>query len=217
MVKTGRIITVVILFLLASLVIHQKDGTVLLNTKPPQLNAPLKVKNWKDIAVDYDPRTLSGLDTDEMVFRRYHRNPGEEVTVYMGYYRSLAKAKMSHAPQVCFIGQGWTIVDKRTEEIKLDGKSLQVNANRLLVENGAETELALYWYQTPQESYTSLPAQKLSLLIAKIKGDRDDNAFVRVSTSVEDEDVDRAFRVTTEFLGDFYPALLGYFSRIGND
>ncbi len=187
------------------------------NTKPPELNVPLEVKNWKDIEVNYDPRTLSILHTDETVFRKYYRNPGEELTVYVGYYQSLAKAKLSDAPQVCFIGQGWTTVDQKTEAIKLEGKSLQVNANRLVVEKEGKRELVLYWYQSPQKSHASLPAQKLFSLIAKIKGDRDDNAFVRVSTSFEDGEVHRASKVTTEFLSDFYPALLRYFSEKKHD
>jgi len=204
-----RTIMASIPFLLASFFIYQIKN-VPLQCTTLNMNYNFKIKNWEGIKLpDYNKQALSNLATDEIIFMKYFKDHNKEVLLYIGYYTSLAKADFSHAPEVCFIGQGWIITNEEKKIIKINQHIIK--AKSLIITKGNEKKLVLYWYQNPFGSHDNLLFQKLHLLITKIRYGKEKNAFIRISTPVNG-DAKKAWNTITEFLNDFYPALLRYLS-----
>ncbi|MBI5017284.1 MAG: EpsI family protein [Deltaproteobacteria bacterium] len=143
----------------------------------------LHLEGWSDIDITDRTGILDQLEADASVFKEFRNARGEQVVLYVGYYDTLQKAKMSHAPQVCFTGQGWVLEGKDKEELQSGDSSVMVN--RMVVGKAQEREVVYFWYQSPDRILADLFLLKLDMLKnTLLTGDRTRgrNAFVRVST-----------------------------------
>jgi EpsI family protein len=89
---------------------------------------PMQIGEWTGQDVPIDEATVRATDTDAHINRRYTR-PGafESVTLYVACGVK-ARDLMPHRPEVCYTGNGWTLADKRSDELALsDGTKLPCN------------------------------------------------------------------------------------------
>ena len=80
---------------------------------------PIQLNDWTGQDVLMDEYIVRMTDTDAHIKRRYSRRGGlESVMLYVG---SGVKARdlMPHRPEVCYIGAGWTLKDRRSVELPL--------------------------------------------------------------------------------------------------
>ena len=144
------------------------------------------VPGWRHTDLHNVTAVLDALKANITVFADYSRDDrSPSVNLYIGYYDSLEKARLSHAPQVCFTAQGWII--QKNDKVMLDFSDKKKEVNRLLLEKDNQRLLVYYWYQTVNKSFADLYKMKLDLLYNKlVKGKefQPGNAFVRVSTMV---------------------------------
>ena len=101
--------------------------TVLLS--PEQLaRLPLQLGDWAGEESPLDEDVVEATDTDAHVSRRYtRRNPPASVWLYIAYGVN-ARDLMPHRPEVCYTGSGWTLIDRRSNELVLaDGVKLPCN------------------------------------------------------------------------------------------
>jgi len=159
----------------------------------------LTIDGWQGKSIVTSQAVLDTLQATTTVFSDYFRDSSTAVNLYVGYYDSLAKAKMSHAPQVCFTAQGWIMKKNDKVDIRLNGAVQKIN--RLLLEKDRERLLVYYWYQNEEDIYADLFWMKLNLLRKKLiqgKHFNGGNAFVRISTSLN-QDKKRAPDILQEF------------------
>jgi len=145
----------------------------------------LSIQGWQEKPILSSRAVLDTLQANMTVFADYSHDGYEPVNLYIGYYNTLEKAKLSHAPQVCFTAQGWIMISNDKIDIQLGGDIKKVN--RLVLVKGEEKLLVYYWYQSWQRVYDDLFQMKLSLLWGKIKKQEmsdEGNAFVRISVPV---------------------------------
>ena len=83
-------------------------------------------------------------------------------------------------------------------------------------ERNENKELLLYWFQADAQATASTLMQKLHLLRAKILGQGQHNAFVRVSINVRDANMTDGQEALNRFVSDFYPVFLAYVQRVGS-
>jgi len=89
---------------------------------------PAQIGGWTGQDVPLDEAIARATDTDARISRRYSRRGGQE-SVYL-YVACGVKARdlMPHRPEVCYTGNGWTLVDRRSAEVPLsDGSKLPCN------------------------------------------------------------------------------------------
>lgn len=145
----------------------------------------LAINGWQEKSVVTSRAVLDTLQATRTIFSDYSQDGSRSVSLYIGYYDSLDKSKLSHAPQVCFTAQGWIM--KKNDKITVRLNGIENTINRLLLEKDREQLLVYYWYQTSTAIYADLFRMKLALLGKKIKQGKnaeEGNAFIRVSTPV---------------------------------
>jgi EpsI family protein len=162
------------------------------------------IDGWQDIDIPSDDKVIQALEADSTVFKRYQNIDGETISLYIGHYKKLEKAKFSHSPKVCFTAQGWIMSNAKHISLLLDGHKL--NCVSMIVDKGTKKELVYYWYQFDNKTFADLYKMKFALLSKKISGGNEDNLFVRVTTPVA-TDVEAASIIISKFLEDLYPAI----------
>jgi len=109
---------------------------------------PSDFGTWRGVDVSYNRDLLtSWVGTEHMAFKEYHNTgTGHRVTMYIAYYPDMGASDMTHAPEVCYPGQGWSITDNNTINHVLSGKTVRVK--RMAVEKGDRWEVVYSWWQT---------------------------------------------------------------------
>ena len=175
---------------------------------------PSQISEWESRDVPYDPKVLSSLDPDKIIYKTYYRNrENPPITLFIAYYNNLGKADLSHSPVVCFTGQGWKI--EETGEIMLpleSPKDSRIMVNKLYLQRIGTKMIALYWYQCANAAFANRGIQKLYLLWEKLRGHPDGNAFVRVTVTVpEGESERKMINYLSSYVKILYPALRSFF------
>ena len=174
----------------------------------------LAIQGWQEKSVVTSRAVLDTLQATRTVFSDYAKSGSTSVNLYIGYYDSLEKSKMSHAPQVCFTAQGWVMKENTKVDIMLNGAGHTINL--LLLEKENAKLLVYYWYQAGTDMYADLFRMKTALLWKKIQqGSTFDegNAFIRISTSVSPENSGSAPVVLREFAEDLAEELPELFNH----
>jgi len=173
----------------------------------------LPIQGWQEKSVITSRAVLDTLQATRTIFSDYSQAGSPSVNLYIGYYDTLDKSRMSHAPQVCFTGHGWVMKKNNKIHILFNGVSRKVNL--LLLEKDNEKLLVYYWYQTGTNIYADLFRMKLALLGQRIKqpgNPGEGNAFIRISTPVS-EVPEAAPAILQEFAEDLSKELSGFFSK----
>jgi EpsI family protein len=86
---------------------------------------PLSIADWSGEDVALDDAVIEISDTDDHVNRVYSRSGGRQrVSLFVGYGVKM-RDLMPHRPEVCYVGQGWTLLSTRYVELPMpDGKLL---------------------------------------------------------------------------------------------
>ena len=80
---------------------------------------PLQIGDWKGQDVALDEAIVRATDTDAHLNRRYLRQNGlDSIGLYIAY-GARARDLMPHRPEVCYIGAGWTLVDRHSMDLPL--------------------------------------------------------------------------------------------------
>ena len=97
---------------------------------------PLQIGDWTGEDVPLDEEIVRATDTDAHLNRRYSRQGGLEAVSF--YVASGVKARdlMPHRPEVCFTGSGWTLMDRRSAQLRL-GDSGKLPCNIMQFSRGA--------------------------------------------------------------------------------
>lgn len=166
------------------------------------------IGKWKGgTGSQLDSRIADELQLDDYLFKTFTLG-SDSVTLYIGYYQSAAKVGAAHDPLVCFNGQGWHISETSRGKFKLPDNSISYSS--MLVERNGEREFVVYWFQTRGEASATTLVQKIDSLRVRLASSAEDNAFIRLSTSVDGGSNEQAQKRIFSFVEEFYPMLHRY-------
>jgi EpsI family protein len=208
-VSTVQIVVLLLCLILTGVLVYMRpmgnieEKSLALETEVLKLRDRYKITNNR-----LSPRVIEELKLDDYIFQTYTRNGGA-VTLYVGYYFSGKKVGAAHDPQVCYPGQGWKLSNKEkgTYELKNGEK---VDYSSIIAVQGGSKDLIFYWFQVNDKTADNTLFQKMILLQNKILQQGENNAFVRVSTSLNEESIHLAQKRILDFMEDFYPIFLEY-------
>jgi len=85
----------------------------------------MQIGSWAGQDVPLDEAIVRATGTDAHISRRYSRRNGlESVSLYVACGVN-ARNLMVHRPEICYIGAGWTLMNRRSVELPLnDGTRL---------------------------------------------------------------------------------------------
>jgi EpsI family protein len=203
-----RLIYTLFCFLIAACIIYLDPADNQYNEKKPLRLTFLNVDEWKPFnVIGMQDDIIESLSLDDYLFRSYKKDK-QAVTLYVGYYRTPEKIGAAHSPLVCFPGQGWAITAPKRIQIKSSVGI--VNSEKIIATKDGQQELIVYWFQAYDVTSSGTFMQKINSLWSRLKGNPADNAFVRVSVQVENDNTDKAERNAIDFIKVYYPLFLEY-------
>ncbi|MFQ5804558.1 MAG: exosortase C-terminal domain/associated protein EpsI [Candidatus Methylomirabilales bacterium] len=147
----------------------------------------------------FDESVYRVLNADYHVLREYRGAADPAVWLYIGYYGTAKGGRPSHVPEVCYTGQGFSIVEW-TKVPAPDGFDGMLN--KMHVKRGNVHQLVLFWYQSKDKVLADGIEQNLHRFKHRLLYNRDDSAFVRLSTSMSPDNEAEALARLQDFAGE---------------
>jgi EpsI family protein len=144
-----------------------------------------------------NPDSKAALDRiyDQTLGRTYVDASGQRVMLSIAYGGDQSKALQLHLPEVCYVAQGFQIVQKG-EGVLATGFG-QLPVKRLVARADVRNEPITYWITVGDQATRAGFAQKFQMLAYGLSGKIPDGMLVRVSTIDPDPVV--AYRVQDAF------------------
>ncbi|MFX0135041.1 MAG: exosortase C-terminal domain/associated protein EpsI [Candidatus Hodarchaeota archaeon] len=200
---------VIVLFILTGILVYWNQFAFIPVTVQKPKILPIKFGEWNSSEISYNEKVFEALGADITFFRKYKNSNGNPVYLYIGYYEDMEKADLSHAPIICYTGQGWTILNERCQKIHMNPSEISIN--NMLIQKGTQKRVVFYWYQLSDKAVASHIKQKLLLTFNRLLRKEDASAFIRVSTPVQENNVEQAIEMQKAFIKEAYPYILKIF------
>jgi EpsI family protein len=204
----GKLIYIAACLLVAALIVNFETAPKIQSDRATLSEAFTRVGAWTAVNdVEMQDTIVISLDLDDYLFRSF-RNGKAVISLYIGYYYTADKVGAAHSPLVCFPGQGWQISPPKA--VAVETVETHVNAEQILIHKGKHREAILYWFQAYDRTSPGTFHQKLNNFWTKVRSKPEDNAFVRVSVTIQEDNVEGATASAEAFIKDFYPEFLDY-------
>lgn len=211
-VKKRHIWVLLACFALTAFMVHRQPAGATINK--PTLSLPQvleRVEGWKsDRSIPLESNIIEALRLDDYLFQSFSNEKGT-VTLYIGYYHTAKKVGAAHDPMVCYPGQGWRVAANQEGQIALPGQDgNKVAFSTMTADLDGQKELVLYWFQAHDQAVADTFSQKLGIFRQKVFGGSENNAFVRITSSLQDQSEEEARELIMSFVQSFYPTFLNY-------
>lgn len=205
----------VLLLVAATLVNHFESQAYTLDYLVPLESSRLVKAPWRPgKQIPIGDNIIEALKLDDYLYRQFYTET-EDIDLYIGFYHSGDKVGAAHDPLVCFQGQGWTISDRSNGVIALPGEDgQQINYAALVATHTDSKQYVFYWFQSFDSTENSTHQQKLKMFMNKLAGRGTSNAFVRVTTRIQDESMEDAYKRSVRFVQSFYPSFYNYVTQV---
>lgn len=151
---------------------------------------PKELGGWKGYDYKYPESVYKTLNADVLLSRAYVKNGS--VQIWIDFINSKT-GESFHKQQICVTGAGWNIDKESVQEFKIADSPnpfTKLYANRLDLSKGDRQQLMLYWF------------------MFKKFGNKDAVTMIRISASVNNNDMDGTFNTVKDFLeGQLFGAM----------
>lgn len=147
------------------------------------------------VAPNPDSQAALARIYDQTLARTYVDANGRHVMLSIAYGNDQSKALQLHLPEICYVAQGFQIVQK--SEGMLDTGFGTLPVRRLVARADARNEPITYWITVGDQATRAGFARKWQMLAYGLYGKIADGMLVRVSTI--DRDASAAYRVQDDF------------------
>ena len=204
----SKLTILIICFVILGFLVNFRSSTKEFKKKVSLSQVFRHINGWRDgHLIEFEKKIIDSLKLDDYINVNFTKG-NQGLSLFIGYYWSSKKVGATHSPLVCFPGQGWTIVNSKDKTIDIEGEDLHLKS--MVVTRGQRKEIVLYWFQAYNKTSPGTFLQKVFTLWSKLRYNKEDNAFVRISISVTNESMDKAYNTGIEFIEAFYPRFLNY-------
>ena len=179
---------------------------------------PKTVGEWESKELTITEEEYAILETRNAFARKYSTEDGKHAILFVVYSQN--NRKVSHPPEVCYIGSGVSVVSNEPKPIvefpsdQFVGiepvESARVVANRLLLEQSVAQQVAYYWFKVGDVFTEKYWKQQLLIPLRSLLGQNASSAMIRISSTVKGGEVDKADQDAQEFAHLIYPLLNQY-------
>ena len=125
-----------------------------------------------------DPEFLAALRARETLYRTCGPDSEAPVWVFLGYFDRQKEGSQVHSPRHCYPGSGWNIEAEPRWPAPWGGGEV----HSLVVDDGVERRLVLYWYQLETRTESDVLPLKIELTRRAILRGSQDVVFASLST-----------------------------------
>jgi EpsI family protein len=173
----------------------------------------MEIAGYKGVGDRFSRSVYEELNADTHVYRHYTNVQGEQVALYIGYYGTAKGGRTGHNPYACLPGAGWAILDRDEVTLKNDRYPQGQEVNYILSEKGSSYEVVYHWYQSAEDKVLdSGIEQNIQRFVGCVFHNRNDGAFVRISSRATADTIERKKIIAKRFasrilniLPDYWP------------
>lgn len=155
-------------------------------------NFPKQIGEWQSKDIELSKRDYEILETDNLIMREYKNTKGEAILLYIVY--SEDNRKVSHPPEVCYMGSGATVVEK--DKVKL---SNTISANKMIADAPNYRQVVIYWYKAGSLNTANYLKQQLKIALARTFGKSTSGALIRLSTDIKEDNENASMNLIKSF------------------
>ena len=165
-------------------------------------NWPLQIEGWScPEKGKMDDKTLANLGASDYLICDYRRaDPPAVVDLYVGWHETQIREEGGgayensiHPPKHCLPGSGWEIIDATQVPLDLEGlPERPALVNRMVIAKGEQRALVYYWYQTQGRVVADDWRKIVYLSWDRARRHRTDGSLIRLTTSLDHKDDQRA-------------------------
>jgi EpsI family protein len=169
---------------------------------------PKTIDGWnsRELLITDDEYAI--LETRNAFVREYTNQDGRSVRLFIVYSES--NRKVSHPPEICYVGGGVTVLSKTEVFANNPDLGYLLKANKLHLEQGSTEQVAFYWFKAGETYTASYWKQQILIAIKTLFGVPSNSAMIRVSTVIVDEDRASAEQLVKDFNTFIIPNLQKY-------
>ncbi len=170
---------------------------------------PKTVETWVSEDLPISKEDLSMLETRNAFVRRYtNTSDGGEVYLFLVY--SQHNRKVSHPPEICYLGSGVSIIQNVHDPIQVEYKNLTIPTNRLKLLRQNFEHISFYWFKIGKTFTSNYWGQQILIALNAIRGGTAGSALIRISADVVSGDQEKAIKNIKSFTSSITPALFQY-------
>lgn len=165
---------------------------------------PIEIDGFVGQRDSFPQSVYDALNADENIYRHYRSPQGDLVDLYIGYYGTAKGGRTGHNPYGCLPGSGWGIITSEKLQIINPGESREESKkiwiNHILARKGANFVNMYHWYQTRGNRVVDNGIQQnIERFLGRVMENRNDGAFVQISTFSKEESIDSAHELGKSF------------------
>jgi EpsI family protein len=170
---------------------------------------PKRFGNWQvdntvvPLTPDETQKELIATLYDQTLARTYVNDAGQHVMLSIAYGGDQSKQLQLHLPEVCYVAQGFDMVQDHKAELATHYGRVPVK--RLVARQNARNEPITYWVTVGDKAVMSGLGQKYQRFLYGLTGKIPDGMLVRVSTI--ETDANSAYRVQDRFVNEMLDAM----------
>ncbi len=166
-------------------------------------NFPKIIGEWASTDLPISKQDYEILETRNIFIRDYKNANGESVYFYLIY--SEDNRKVSHPPEVCYMGSGATVASKSSVQLNNNLKAV-----KLLVDKDKSRQLVVYWFKAGKTNTDQYLKQQSKIVIDRMLGKRTSGALIRLSVDIKGENTDKELVLIKSFAAQIMPLLDKY-------
>ena len=148
------------------------------------------------------------LETRNAFARKYTSVAKEAVYLYIVY--SERNRRVSHPPEICYVGSGVSVIKSDRDAVVDLGHNLTINVNKLFLERDDNQQIAYYWFKVGKSFTTSYWKQQLLIVIKSLLNEPASSALIRISVPVNNGNIVRADQTIKNFSRVIIPFFFSY-------
>lgn len=150
----------------------------------------------------YNSSYLAGaIGADEYFLRNYHDDQGNNVELYFAYFENIGAKKGPHAPQLCWVGSGWSFKDLGDDIIVLRSEKVPyATVKKILAEREGKRILLFYCYKLNEKYFTDFGTYRIYAVLDTIFQRKNSAFTLQLTSDVGEGDYSKKEAIMKDFL-----------------
>ncbi|MCA9399858.1 MAG: EpsI family protein [Candidatus Omnitrophica bacterium] len=180
--------------------VYIKEDTVNIHTFPKEFDG------WSSKELTITDKEYEILETRNAFVREYSNDTGQTVFFFTVYSQN--NRKVSHPPEICYTGNGMSVLENTEDAIAVEGQEVPVH--ELLLEHARYQQVAYYWFKVGDTFTNSYWKQQALIVWKSLIGEPASSALIRISATIKDGNKGQAEKALKDFSQSMVPELFKY-------
>ncbi len=141
-----RLLVTMALLICATVLLRAASRRESVAPRQPFKAMPMALGEWHAVDAPLTQHIIEAAGVDDYLNRFYTDAVGNQVEIYVGYYKSQRAGDLIHSPRNCLPGAGWETERAARSTIAIPGRS-PIVVNDFLMIKGLSRDVVLYWYE----------------------------------------------------------------------